>query len=149
MAQSYTSLLYHVTFSTKDRRPSLTPALRTRLHPYLGGAVRALGGAALAVNGPDDHVHILMRLRPDKALSDVMRSIKANSSSWLRETFDACRAFYWQAGYGAFTVSTSQAEGVRAYIAGQTEHHRKVTFQEEFLALLKGHGIEHDARYVF
>ena len=149
MAHSYTQLLYHLVFSTKERQPWLDGDIGPRVHAYLGGAIRDEGGVALLVNGMPDHVHILARLRQDKAVSAVLRDIKANSSGWIHRTLPELRSFAWQGGYGAFTVSQSQAERVRRYIEGQEEHHRKYTFKEELVALLKAHGIEYDERYLW
>jgi putative transposase len=149
MAHSYTCLLYHLVFSTKDREPWLQAELRPRLGEYFSGAIRSEGGFCLLANGVSDHVHLLARLRQDKAISEVLRSIKANSSGWVHDAFPKLRAFHWQDGYGAFTVSKSQMETVRRYIAGQEAHHRKLSFQEEFLALLKAHEIEYDERYLW
>lgn len=149
MAHSYTNLLYHIVFATKERRSWLKPPIAGRLHAYLGGGIRDEGGTALAVNGTPDHVHILARLRQDKALSDVVRSIKANASKWMHRTFDSQASFAWQTGYGAFTVSESQLEKVRRYILDQEVHHRKTTFEEEFVALLRAHGISFDPNYVW
>jgi REP element-mobilizing transposase RayT len=146
---SHTNLLYHIVFSTKNREPCLEPGMRPRLFEYLGGAVRGEGGTALAINGVADHVHLLVRLRQDKAVSAVVGAIKANSSGWVHRTFPACAGFAWQVGYGAFTVSTSQTGKVRRYIEDQEEHHRVRRFQEEFLAFLKANGIEYDHRYIW
>lgn len=101
------------------------------------------------VNGTEDHIHILAKLRQDKALSDVLRAIKANSSGWIHKTFPGLSAFAWQKGYGAFTVSTSQIEKAQRYIENQATHHQKVSFKEEYVALLKAHGIEYDERYLW
>ena len=149
MPQSYTCLLYHLVFSTKDREPWLQAELRPRLWEYFSGAMRNEGGFCLFANGVSDHVHLLARLRQDKAVSDLLRSIKANSSGWIHDSFPKLRSFHWQDGYGAFTVSRSQMETVRRYIANQEVHHRKFTFQEEFQALLKAHEIEYDERYLW
>jgi REP element-mobilizing transposase RayT len=146
---SYTSLLYHIVFSTKNREPSLEPGMRPRLFEYMGGAVRGEGGIALAINGVADHVHLLARLRQDKAVSAVIGAIKANSSGWIHRTFPTYANFAWQTGYGAFTVSASQRGNVCHYIDNQEEHHRLRTFQEEFLAFLKAHEIEYDERYIW
>jgi len=96
-------LLYHLVFSTKDREPWLQAELRPRLGEYLSGAIRREGGFCLLANGVSDHVHLLARLRRDKAVSEVLRSIKANSSGWIHDAFPKLRAFHWQDGYGAFT----------------------------------------------
>ena len=108
MAHSYTCLLYHLVFSTKDREPWLQAELRPGLWEYLSGAIRSEGGFCLIANGVSDHVHLLARLRQDKAISEVLRSIKANSSGWIHDAFPKLRGFHWQEGYGAFTVSKSQ-----------------------------------------
>jgi REP element-mobilizing transposase RayT len=142
MSHSFTNLLYHIVFSTKERQPWLDADLGPRVYPYLGGLVRAEGGIALLVNGMPDHVHILAKLRQDRAVSDVVRAVKANSSGWIHQTFPAAEAFAWQTGYGAFSVSYSQVERVQSYIANQEEHHRNRPFQQEFRALLQAHGIE-------
>src|SRR4051794_16061947 len=105
MSKSYTNLLYHIVFSTKDRRPVITADIKPRLYEYIGGTIRSLGGILLAINGVADHVHILAKLRPDKAVSDVMRDLKANSSGWLHDVFPDLDELSWQRGYGAFTVS--------------------------------------------
>jgi len=148
MGHSYTNLLYHIVFATKDRRPLLMPPIAARLHAYLGGGIRDEGGTALIVNGTPDHVHILAGLRQDKALSDVIRSIKANASKWIHQTFASQRSFAWQTGYGAFTVSEPQVEKVRRYIVDQEIHHRKKSFEEEFAALLRAHGVSLDANHM-
>jgi putative transposase len=146
---SHTSLWYHIVFSTRNREPCLDPGMRPRLFEYLGGAVRGEGGTALAINGVADHVHLLVRLRSDTAVSAVVGAIKANSSGWIHRTLPGYAGFAWQTGYGAFTVSASQVGKVREYIENQEEHHRVRTYQEEFLAFLKAHGIEYDERYVW
>jgi putative transposase len=149
MAHSFTNLLYHVVFATKGRHPWLDVSIRSRVHEYLGGAVRGEKGIALLVGGVEDHVHVLAKLRQDRSVSDVLRAIKANSSGWIHKTFPTLKGFGWQDGYGAFTVSESQVEKVRVYIANQEEHHRTLSFQEEFVALLKAHKIEFDPRYLW
>ena len=149
MSQSYCNLLYHLVFSTKGRQPWLHGDLAKRTHEYLGGAVRDEGGLALVVNGTADHVHLLARLRQDKAVSNVLRDIKSNASGWIHRTFPKHGDFAWQGGYAAFTVSPSQVEKLRRYILGQEEHHRKQSFKEELIALLKAHGIEFDERYLW
>jgi REP element-mobilizing transposase RayT len=149
MAHTYTQLFYHLVFATKERRPWLAPEVRPRVHAYLGAALRDEGGSALVINGTADHVHILARLRQDKAVSDVLRAIKANSSGWVHRTFPEQHAVAWQSGYAAFTVSASQVPIVRRYIENQEEHHRAQSFENEFVALLKKHGIEYDERYLW
>ena len=149
MAHSYTNLLYHIVFATKDRCPCIESPIAGRLHAYLAGGIRAEGGTPIIINGTADHVHMLARLRQDKALSEVLRGIKAHSSKWVHDTFPSHPQFAWQRGYGAFTVSESQGERVRSYIADQERHHRRTTFEDEFLALLNAHGIAFDPDYIW
>jgi REP element-mobilizing transposase RayT len=149
MPHSYTQLLYHIVYSTKERRPQLTPAITDRLYPYLGGAVRDEGGTALAIGGVADHMHILTRLRQDKSLSAVVGAIKANASGWIHREFADANTFAWQEGFAAFTVSKSQSPKVSDYIANQGEHHRRRSYQEELIALLDAHEIEYDPRYLW
>ena len=149
MAKSYTNLLYHFVFSTKNRQPLIAGAAQTQLYDYLGGTVRHLGGVSLALNGTADHVHLLAKLRPDRAVSDVLRDVKANASGWLHEVFPDMKDFSWQNGYGAFTVSFSQVEKVREYIARQESHHRKHSFEDEFTALLRANEIEFEEKYLW
>jgi len=116
MSSSYTNLLYHFIFSTKDRQGWLTDKHQERLYEYIGGVIRSQSGIALAINGTADHVHVLAKLRPDKALSDGLRDLKANASGWLHDVFPELQEFTWQRGYGAFTVSQSNAGKVTEYI---------------------------------
>ena len=148
MSSSYCNLLYHIVFSTKGREPWLTPVIRPRVHRYLGGAIRSENGIALIVNGTGDHVHILAKLRQDKAISKTIGEVKANSSSWISRTFQDTVGFGWQEGYGAFTVSESQVSKVHRYIERQEEHHRDVSFIDEFKIILKAHGLPFDERYL-
>jgi len=148
MSQSYTNLIYHIIFSTKDRQPLIADAHQSRLYDYIGGTIRGQGGISLAINGTEDHVHLLAKLRLDKALSDVLRDLKANASGWMHEVFPDLEDFAWQRGYGAFTVSASQVEQVQNYIARQREHHQKRSFRDEFAAFLRANGVEFDERYL-
>ncbi|MEO5858041.1 MAG: IS200/IS605 family transposase [Pyrinomonadaceae bacterium] len=124
MPRSFTNLIYHIVFSTKGRRPLITPDKEARLYEYIGGIIRGLGGILLIINGVEDHVHVLAKLRPDKSVSDVLRDLKANSSGWMHGVFPDAADFSWQNGYGAFTVSESQIDGIRKYIAGQKMRHQ-------------------------
>ena len=148
MSQSYCNLIYHLVFSTKSRQAWLDDEISARVHAYLGGGIRDEGGMALIINGTADHVHVLARLRQDKAVSDVLRNIKSSSSGWIHRTFPKAVQFNWQAGYGAFTVSPSQIEKTRRYILEQEQHHKRRSFQDEFIALLEAHGIEYDEMYI-
>ena len=149
MAHTFTNLLFHVIFSAKDRCAALDHQIRPRLFPYMGGIVREAGGIPLAVNGVSDHVHLLLALPATLAVADAMRVLKTNSSRWVHEQWPDRRSFAWQAGYGAFSVSRSNVEEVERYIANQEEHHRRITFQDEYLAFLRRHGIAFDERYVW
>ena len=148
MSQSYTNLLYHLIFSTKERRPIITLDYKPQLYDYIGGIIRGLGGISLGIGGVDDHVHVLAKLGPTRALSDVLRDLKANASGWMHDVFPEMRDFSWQRGYGAFTVSHSNVVGVQRYIAGQQEHHKRVSSRDEFIQFLKVNGIEYDERYL-
>jgi REP element-mobilizing transposase RayT len=149
MAHTYVCLLFHVVFSTKNREPHIDAELKDRLVPYLGGVVRELGGKALKINGTADHLHMHLSLPATLAIADAMRIIKTNSSRWVHEQWASRASFQWQTGYGAFTVSQSMTKAVTKYIVEQEKHHRGLTFQEEFLALLEKHGIEYDDRYIW
>jgi len=148
MSQSFTNLLYHLIFSTKDRRPIITLDYQPRLYDYIGGIIRELGGVSLGINGIEDHVHVVTKLRPDKALSDVLRVLKCNASGWMHDVFPSLAEFSWQRGYAAFTVSQSNVEEVRRYVAGQKDHHKKISFRDEFIEFLKENYIEYDERFV-
>ena len=148
MPSTHLSLHYHLVFSTKEREPLIADQWRSRLHAYLGGAARTVSGVAEAIGGTHDHVHLLIRLRTTHCLADVLREIKHTSSQWVHETIGV-KGFAWQEGYGAFTVSPSKTTAVSRYIARQEEHHRKRTFQEEYLEFLKESGVEYDERYLW
>jgi REP element-mobilizing transposase RayT len=148
MSSSHCNLLYHIVFATKDREPWMIPSIRPRIQEYLGGAIRGEGGTALIVNGTADHIHVLAKLRHDNAASKLIGELKANSSGWISRTFKECRAFAWQEGYGAFTVSESMVAKVHRYIERQEEHHRRVSFLEEFKVILRAHGLPFDERYL-
>ena len=148
MPGTYSQILLHVVFSTKQRRTHITPEIRERLYDYVGGIIRAEKGTVYAIGGMPDHLHILLRWRTDGAISDLMRALKARSSRWVHETFPNSGRFAWQEGYAVFSVSKSAEANVKAYIENQAEHHRKRDFAEELLALLHAHEIEYDERFV-
>ena len=148
MPSTHLSLHYHLIFSTKNRHPFIDKEWRGRLHAFLGGAVRNLGGTPEAVGGTGDHVHLLVGLRASHSLADVLRDVKSASSHWVHDTVGV-RSFGWQDGYGAFTVSASLIERVKNYIGQQEEHHRKKTFQEEYVEFLKQSEVEYDERFLW
>ena len=148
MPQTYTQLHYHLVFSTKQRQPTIVPAIRQRLWDYLGGIVRGEGGIPILVGGMPDHVHVLATLRQNQSLAEFMKKLKGQSSNWLHETFPD-QSVWWQAGYGAFTVSHSGIDAVRDYIVNQESHHRQLSFQDEYRQFLRKHGIEPDEKYLW
>ena len=148
MANSYTSLFVHVIFSTQNRKPVLTSAVRDRLWPYMGGIARENKMKAVSVGGTADHAHLLMLIPPTIPVAKAVQLVKGGSSKWLHENF-SLRNFAWQEGYGAFSIGASQVDEVAAYIARQEEHHRVKSFKEEYLAYLKEYDVEYDERYVW
>ena len=149
MPQSLSKMVVHLTFSTKDRRPLITPDVRDELSAYLGGTLREMDCPSLAIGVVADHVHVLFVLSRKHSLAEVVEQIKKSSSKWIKGKGNAFSDFYWQRGYGAFSVSQSMIDDTKAYIASQEEHHRKTTFQEEYRAFLKRHGIDFDERYAW
>lgn len=146
---SYISSYLHCVFSTKERRKIITPALAQRLWPFMGGIARQHKIKAIEIGGVADHVHLLLSLPSTLAIAKALQLIKGGSSKWVHETFPEHRSFRWQEKYGAFSVSVSRLDKIVEYIQGQEEHHRKMTFQEEFISLLKKHRIEYDERYLW
>ena len=149
MPHSYVSCYMHYVFSTKDRSKTITPELKERLWPYMGGIARDNNMKALAVGGTADHVHILLSIPSTTQIAKAIQLIKGNSSKWISDTFPGLRNLAWQEGYGAFSISVSGIDETIAYIQSQDEHHRKRTFQEEFLAFLRKHKIAYDERYIW
>ena len=148
MPSTHLSLHFHIVFSTKDRHPFIAEDWRQRLHEYLGGLIRAADGIPEIVGGTADHVHLLVGLPATIALASFVQDIKQTSSRWIHETIGV-KNFAWQQGYGAFTVSASNRDVVKEYIANQVEHHRAKTFQEEYVTFLKKHEVEYDERYLW
>lgn len=148
-AMSYVSSYYHCVFSTKERRPLISASLRERLWPFLGGIARQNQMKAIEIGGVADHVHLLLSLPSTLPIAKALQLIKGGSSKWVHDTFPEHRLFGWQTKYGAFGVSVSLLEKTIQYIKSQEAHHRKMTFQEEFLALLNRHRIDYDERYLW
>jgi REP element-mobilizing transposase RayT len=146
---SFTSLNYHLIFSTKHREPLIDDSWQQRLFDYLGGILRSQNGTLVAAGGMPDYVHLLAAVSKSVAITDALRDIKANSSKWIYDEFEGQSGFAWQAGYGAFSVSFSGLDSVRHYLAGQRDHHRVRSFQEEFLEFLRRHEMEYDERYIW
>ena len=148
--QSYTKLLFHVVFGTRDRAALISPEIEPRLHAYIGATVAKTCGVLLCAGGMPDHLHLFLSLNATANIAESVRDIKANSSRWLRGAFPGVRrTFAWQSGYGAFSVSYSLRNSVKAYIRAQPHHHRRLSFREEYLKFLDRHGIEYDAETVF
>ena len=148
MPSSWTQNYYHAVFSTKQRVESISPAIRVRLYPFLGGILKDLRCIPIAINGAADHVHVLTRYPPDLAHADMLRHIKQRSSEWVHDTFPTSRKFAWQKGYGGFTVSKSGVDKAADYIRRQDEHHQRLNSLEEFKKLLKAHDVEFDPKYL-
>ena len=148
MPQSLASLYVHLIFSTKDRRPWLEEAWFPELRKYFAGTVRAQGSKLIAGGGTNDHVHLLLSMAKQVSLSDLVRDLKSNSSGWIHREFPEMHDFAWQTGYAAFSVSFSGRGQVQRYIENQREHHRRRTFEEELLAILKKHEMEFDERFL-
>jgi putative transposase len=141
---SFSSCYVHVVFSTKDRRRHISPALQLRLWPYLGGIARENKMKAIEIGGVEDHVHALISLPSTMSIAKAVQLLKGNSSKWIHDTFPEMMTFGWQEGYAAFSIGISGISDTVAYIQNQADHHRKKTFQEEFVAFLKKHGLEYD-----
>jgi REP element-mobilizing transposase RayT len=145
---SYTSLNYHVVYAVKERRPLLDDEIMARLGEYTAGIIRNLKGHLFIANGPSNHIHLAVSIHPEISIVDFVRTLKANSSRWIHETFPDMTDFAWQDGYSAFTISHSSCQKVIEYIRGQQEHHKKQTFEEELAALLQKHDIKFDPQYL-
>ena len=149
MPQSLASVLVHLVFSTKNREPWITETIETELHKYLSTIFRGCDSPALLVGGYNDHIHALFSLSRKWAIADIVEEVKTNSSKWIKTKGEEFQQFYWQSGYGAFSVSQSNVEQVRTYIANQKEHHSKHDFLFEYRHLLKKYEVEFDERYVW
>ena len=147
MPSTHTNLHYHLVFSTKERLPLIKDEWRERLHSYLGGVIRNLEGVPLAVGGTNDHVHCLIGLKSSHRLDYLVRDLKADSSKWIHSELK--EKFEWQKGYGAFTVSPSGIEKVRQYILNQAIHHRRKTFENEYIEMLDKSHTPYEPEYLW
>ncbi|HEV7745928.1 MAG TPA: IS200/IS605 family transposase [Pyrinomonadaceae bacterium] len=149
MANTYASLHYHIIFSTKNREPWIVPEIEQRVWKFMGGTARKHGMTALQIGGIEDHIHALVTASPILPPCQISQLLKGESSKWIHGEFHELKRFAWQDGYGAFSVSRSKIPEVRAYIENQREHHRKKTFQEEYLEFLHANGVDYDERFLW
>ena len=149
MPQSLTQLYAHLIFSTKNHAPFLNPSIRPRVHAYLATLLRDYDSPHVVVGGVDDHVHILFDQGKMRSPVEFVEHVKKESSKWIKTLGDEFKQFYWQRGYGMFSVSPPHREKVEAYVQNQEEHHRSKSFQEEYREFLERYGIEYDERYVW
>ena len=147
MAHTLVDLLVHVVFSTKHRLDLITPEIEPTLHRYMSGTIRGLGSRCLALNGIENHVHLLISLSKAAALSDLVRDLKKASSHWMND--NGAAGFLWQEGYGAFSVSPSNVPAVKRYIASQKQRHGRMSYEDEYVALLKRNGLDYDERFLW
>src|SRR5262245_16210657 len=149
MANTYSSLFYHLVFSTKNRTQFIRSDIEARIWAYIGGIARNNKMTAVQIGGVEDHIHALVVAPPVMAPCDIAKCLKGDSSKWIHETFADLQDFSWQDGYGAFSVSKSNVPSVLSYIQNQRQHHQTQTFQDEYLEFLKKHGVEYDERYLW
>lgn len=149
MGQSLVKNYIHIVFSTKYRQPLIHPPVEAELHAYLGGVCKNLECPPIKVGGYTDHIHILCMLSKKIALMKLLEEVKSHSSKWMKTNAKELSNFYWQDGYGAFSVNPAEIDAVINYIANQREHHSKKTFQDEYRAFLKKYDVEYDERYVW
>lgn len=149
MANTYTQIHIQVVFAVQNRQSLIQQKFKEELYKYITGIIQNHEHKVLQINGMSDHIHILFGMRPSQSLSDLMKQVKQDSSKWINNKGFMAGRFSWQAGYGAFSYSKSQLPNVISYIQNQEKHHQKMTFQEEYLALLKTHMVDFDERFVF
>ncbi len=144
---TYFKLHYHIVFGTKNRVACLDKAWRPKLWEYMGGTIRGLGGVPHGVGGYNDHVHLLIDLKPTQVIADVVRELKKASTEWVRQNTQE-KTFQWQEGYGVFSVGWHERDAIKAYIAGQEDHHHHRPFREELIDMLNEAGVEFDPNYL-
>lgn len=149
MGGTFTNLIFHVIFSTKHRTPVILNNFKDELYAYIGGIAKGEGALLICIGGMSDHIHMMIRVKPTHCVSDLMQRIKGKSSKWINQKIFTASKFYWQSGYGAFTVSESQIDSVKKYIQNQTEHHKRNTFKEEFITILKKHKVDYGSEYIW
>ena len=149
MPQSLSSILVHLIFSTKNREPFISLAIERELYPYMATIFREHDSPSLIIDGTSDHLHALFALSRTIAVADLVEEVKTGSSKWIKTKGSEFKNFHWQKGYGAFSVAQSNVEVVKRYIQNQKQHHRRLTFQDEYRQFLKRYQVEFDERYVW
>ena len=149
MSQSLAQVYIHLVFSTKHQRNLIDPKIERELHPYLAKLFRECDSPSLCIDGTENHIHCLFSLARRITVSQVVEKVKKTSSKWIKSKGERYRNFYWQGGYGAFSISPSGVKEVIRYIANQKRHHIRQTFREEFINILDKHGVEYDERYMW
>lgn len=149
MPQSLASVLIHAVFSTKNRAPFIRPEIESELYPYIATVLRTAGSPSLCIGGTTDHLHILFSLSRTKTIAGIIEAVKSDTSTWIKSRGAEYSSFYWQSGYGAFSIGQSNVDALKKYIAGQKEHHKVVTFQDEYRKILQSYEIEYDEKYVW
>ena len=149
MGSSWTQNFYHAVYGTKQRMPWISGEVERRLHPFLGGIAKSLDCTPIAINGMAEHVHVLVRFPSDLPVASLLRDLKARSSVWIHQTFPDLGAFSWQEGYGGFTVSKPSVDEVEHYIRNQKAHHEVMSFESEFMAMLRKTGCTDTPEDVF
>lgn len=149
MSNTYTQLYVHFVFAVKYRQAIIRSEWEERLHLYITAIVQNNGHKMLAINSAYDHLHLFIGLNPKQSISNLMRLVKGDSSEFINKENLTVRKFHWQEGYGAFTNSRSQIDAVVKYIKNQKEHHKKTSFREEYLTILKDYNVDYDEKYIF
>ncbi len=149
MGQSLVKNYIHIVFSTKNHKPMITPFYEEELHSYIGGVCKNLDCQPIKIGGYNDHVHILCMLSKKIALMKLIEEVKSHSSKWMKTKDESLKNFYWQDGYGTFSVNPSEVDTVVAYITNQHNHHRTLSFKEEYRAFLDKYKVDYDERYVW
>ena len=149
MAQTLVSLLVHIIFSTKNRANLITPAIEPELYKYISGTLRNMESPCLKIGGTANHLHLLVSQSKNIALAFLLEELKKSSSKWIKHQDASFRSFKWQEGYGAFTIGQSNVAALKRYIELQKNHHRRRSFEEELLGLLKKYGVEYDEQYIW
>ena len=148
MANTFSQIYLHIVFSVRNREALIAETWEVALHKYIAGIITNRGHKLLVINGMPDHIHIFIGFKPVESVADLVREVKKSSTDFINDKGYLRGKFYWQEGYGVFSNSDSQVKDVCNYIANQKEHHKKISFKDEYLAILKQYNIKYDERYV-